>query len=53
MSRPGKLSLIRTVALAAAAAAVAVGVSAGVAASAHSTPATQHALAEGGVISAD
>jgi hypothetical protein len=48
MSRTQKRNLIRTIALAAAAAAIAV--AAGVA-SADSSPAAHHALADGGVIS--
>ena len=48
MSRTRKRSLIRTLVLAAAAAAIAVAAGA---TSAHSSTATQHALAEGGVIS--
>ena len=50
MDRTRRRSLIRTIVLAAAAAAIAV--AAGTA-SAHSTPAAHHALADGGVISAD
>ena len=49
MSRTRKHGLIRTVALASAAAAVAVAISAG-AASAHSSPATHHTVADDGVI---
>ena len=50
MSKTRKRSLIRTVVLAVAGAAIAV--AAGVA-SAHSSPAAHHALADGGVISAN
>jgi hypothetical protein len=56
MSTTGNRGLIRTIALAATAAAIAgaaaVAVTAG-AASAHSTPATHHALADGGIINSD
>ena len=53
MSRTAKRGLVRTLALAAAAAAIAGAAVAAGTASAHPSPAAQHALADNGVINTD